>query len=246
MTAPPTDVRPVTPEAGSGSVARNLLYLVAAAVLIIGVVVAVLLFGVHRPPALAPVVPGQAPEPPASLAWSGWDGSSECLHVVDPSGQTREVTCGLDGGELVAWDDEGIVLLHWTGAGQRLETIDPDSGGVVSTRTARDLEAAMDHEREFGDTALYSRWRDGVLTVTGDAPGDTVLWTVEAPESYRVDRGVLAPDGSVIAAADTTGRLLVLDAAGEAAPRIWHDDVPDWGRLVWEGTALPEPPDAVG
>jgi YD repeat-containing protein len=244
MTTLETDVRSATPEPDPAD--RDLRYVVVAAVLIVGVVVAVLLFGVQRPPALDPVTPGQAPEPTASLAWSGWDGDGDCVHVLDPSGEAHEVTCDRDGFELIAWDDDGLVLLRWTGSGQRLETIDPDTGEVVATRTVRDPEAAFEREGEFGDTTLYSRWRDGVVTVTEDAPGDPVLWSVDAPESYRVERGAAAPDGSVIAGVDTAGRLLLFDPAGEVAPRVWHDDLPDWGGLVWEGTPLPQLPDAVG
>jgi hypothetical protein len=244
MTTLETDVRSAEPEPVPSG--RDLRYLVAAAVLIVGVVVGVLLFGVQRPPSLDPVTSGQAPEPPASLAWSAWSGDRDCIQVVDPSGEAREVTCDRDGFELVAWDEEGLVLLHWTGSGQRLETVDPETGEVVATRTVRDVEATFERELEFGDTALYSRWRDGVLTVTEDAPGDPVLWAVEAPEAYRVERGIVAPGGGVIAGVDSAGRLLVFDAAGEVAPRVWHDEVPAWSRLVWEGTALPELPDGQG
>jgi hypothetical protein len=246
MTTLETDLRPAEPERPASPMGRDVRYLVATAVLIVGVVAAVLLFGVQRPPALDPVTSGQPPEPPASLAWSGWTEDGDCVRVVDPRGTTRELTCDHDGGELVAWDDEGLVLLTWSGSGQRLETLDPDTGELVSSRTVSDIEAALDHEREFGDTALYSRWREGVLTVTEDSPGDTVLWAVEAPESYRVDRGVLAPDGRVVAGVDSAGRLLVFDAAGEEAPRLWHDDLPEWGPLVWEGTPLPERPTEQG
>jgi hypothetical protein len=236
-----TDVRSVAPEPPPAPASRDLRYLVTAAVLVVGVVGAVLLFGVQRPPQLDTVTPGEAPEAPASLAWSAWSGDRDCVHVVDPNGQVREVTCAREGFELVAWDDEGLVLLQWTGSGERLETIDPATGELLATRSVRDIEGAFDRELEFADTALYSRWRDGVLTVTRDGPDDVVLWAVEASEAYRVERGTAAPDGSVVAGVDATGRLLLFDAAGELAPRVWHDDVPTWSRLVWEGTALPEP-----
>lgn len=246
MTTSPTDVRPAASEPPPAPADHNLRYVLAAAVLVVGVVVAVLLFGVQRPPRLDAIAPGEAPEAPASLAWSAWTGSRDCVHMIEPSGEVRVVTCARDGFELVAWDDDGIGLLHWTGSGERLETIDPDTGEVVATRTVRDIEAAFGRELEFGDTALYSRWREGILTVMQYGPGDTVLWAVEAPEAYRVERGSVAPDGSVIAGIDSTERLLVFDATGELPPRVWYDDVPTWGRLVWEGTALPALPDGTG
>lgn len=218
---------------------RDVRYLVAAMVVIVGVVAAVLVFGVHRPPRLDPVEPGVAPEPPAALAWSAWSGDADCLHVLEPDGQARQVACQRDGFELLAWDETGIVLLQWSGAAERLETIDPDTGAVLDSRTVRGADAVLEPELDVGDTALSSRWRDGVLSVTDEGPNGTVLWAVEAPEVYRVERGTVAPDGSVLAGVDSAGRLLVFDPTGERPPRLWHDDVPTWGRLVWQGTALP-------
>jgi hypothetical protein len=242
MTTLETDLRPVEPEPPPVPTGRDVRYLVATAVLIIGVVAAVLLFGVQRPPALDPVTPGETPEPPASLAWSGWTEDGDCVRVVDPDGTSRELTCAHEGGELVAWDDEGLVLLTWTGSGLRLETLDPQTGEAVATRPVRDQEATFERELDLGDQTVYSRWRDGELQVYEDALGDPVLWAVDAPETYRVERGATAPDASVVAGVDSAGRLLLFDADGKAAPRVWHDDLPAWGPLVWEGTPLPELP----
>jgi hypothetical protein len=241
-----TDLPPAAPEPARAPATRDLRYLAAAAVLIVAVVAAVLVFGVQRPPRLDGVAPGEAPEAPAALAWTAWTGSSNCVHVVDPSGQVRVVTCAREGFELLGWDDRGIVLLHWTGAGERVETIDPDTGEVLATRTMRDREGGIGEGFEGGDSAVYSRWRDGILTVVEDGPAGDVLWAVEAPEAYRVEQGSVAPDGSMIAGVDSAGRLLLFDTAGEAAPRVWHDDVPPWSRLVWQGSTPAGERDATG
>lgn len=243
-----TDVRSTAPEPGPARATRDLRYLVGAAVLIVAVVAAVLVFGVQRPPRLDEVAPGEAPEAPAALAWAAWTGSSNCVHVVDPSGQVRVVTCAREGFELIGWDDRGIVLLHWLGSGERVETIDPDTGEVIATRTVRevDLDGVFDEGFGGGDSVVLSRWRDGILTVVKDGPGGYVLWAVEAPEAYRVEQGSLAPDGGVIAGVDSAGRLLLFDAAGEVPPRVWNDDTPPWSRLVWQGSAPPELRDATG
>jgi hypothetical protein len=206
------------------------------------------------PPRLDGVALGEAPEAPAALAWAGWTGSSTCVHVVDPSGQVRVVTCAREGFELIGWDDRGIVLLHWLGSRERVETIDPDTGEVIATRAVRDGDLDGVFDEGFGgdgffgggDSVVLNRWRDGILTVVKDGPGGYVLWAVEAPEAYRVEQSSVAPDRSVIAGVDSAGRLLLFDAAGEVPPRVWHDDAEPWSRLVWQGSAPPELRDATG
>jgi hypothetical protein len=227
-----------TPDRGIRSVA----YLVAAAILVVGVVGLVLLFGVHRPPPLDDIAPGASPEPPAAVAWTGWTGSRSCLSVIQPDGSMTELTCDREGLDVVAWIDDGIVVHNRrSGSSRSLELIDPETGRTLESWLAGDENAVYQALGYFDDpaldTTLYSRYRDGVLTVS--ASDGTQLWRVEAPEVYRVQRGLRSPDGSVVAAIDSGGRLLVLDATGSSEPRVWRDGLDEWSLFVWEGQPLP-------
>lgn len=240
MTVTPVAPAPASPEPREHH-DRNVWFVVAAAALILAVVGLVLLFGINRPPPLDAVEAGASPAPPAAVAVTSWTGSRQCLHVVQPDGTATELICGPQELDVVAWTDEGIVVRDWTGGGRALELIDPATGRTLQSWMAGD---ETDIDRALGDlgelpldTTLSSRYRDGVLIVM--AADGTELWRVDAADSYRVQRGLRSPDGSVIAALDTSGRLLVLDATGASEPRVWHDGLDEWGRFVWEGQPLP-------
>jgi hypothetical protein len=241
MTVTPVAPAPAEPGPTPDRGMRSVAYLVAAAILVVGVVGLVLLFGVHRPPPLDDIAPGASPAPPAAVAWTGWTGSRNCLNVIRTDGSATELTCDNDGLDVVAWTDDGIVVRNWTGPSTALELIDPETGRTLESWLAGD-ESAVDRalgdiEEPALDTTLYSRYRDGVLTVS--ASDGTQLWRVEAPEVYRVQRGLRSLDGSVIAAIDSGGRLLVLDPSGASEPRVWRDGLDEWLRFVWEGQPLP-------
>lgn len=235
-----TDLEITTqPDATPSSPTRSVALLVAAAVLIVAVVVAVLLFGVQRPPRLADVALGEPPAPPAGIAWTEWR-QQDCVWVLRPEGSATRLTCDRDGIAVRAWTDEGLVVTRWTGGNLvTVELLDPDDGAMLATWEVSEFQVGDDGEYDVEGSpgVLRSRWQDGTLTVTTRDGAE--LWTVETFEDYRVERATLAPDGSVIAAVDSLGRLLLLDGAGEHEPRRWATDVPQWGPLVWEGTPLP-------
>ena len=217
---------------------RSLVALLAAAGLVVAVVALVLVFGVARPPALATLADEPEPELTASLAWSHWEQDGACVNVVAPSGEHREVGCGFDGEELVAWTDDGIAMLVW-GPRDGVELIDPDTGEVVDTVAVTGVA-----EEWFGreGDAVRSRTVDGTLTVTL-REGDVELWRVDVPETYGVDDGFLSPDGEWVVLVDRAGRLLLVPADGSREPRVWHEVEESWVRPVWEGTPLPGPVD---
>jgi hypothetical protein len=220
------------PEGTSPSNQRSVVALLVAAGLVAVVIALVLVFGIARPPALATLAEEPEPALTASLAWSQWEEGGACLYVVAPSGEARQVDCGYDGEELVAWTDDGIAMLVW-GPRDGLELIDPDTGEVVDT-VRGESEAWFD--REGG--VVRTRTVDGTLTVTLRDSG-VELWRVDAPENYGVNDGFLSPDGAWVVLVDGAGRLLLVPADGSSEPRIWHEVDQAWVRPVWEGTALP-------
>jgi hypothetical protein len=210
---------------------RSLALLIAAGVLAAAVVVLVLLFGVARPPALAPLAAEPTPAPSAAVAWSAYEqDDGECLHVARPDAEVVRVACEVTGGMLVAWDDDGIVVPRW-GPSDELVWIDPVTGDEVRRDRVADGHDVDPHAQNV----VTSRHRDGVLTVTRQDTGE-VVWEVEAPDTYRVDNGTVSPDGAWIALVDSASRLLVLPQDGSVAPRVWAEDVPAWTVPLWEGT----------
>lgn len=203
--------------------------------LVVAVVVLVLLFGVARPPQLPSVQEAPSPSPEASVAWSQWEQGGSCIHTVDPQGRRTEVGCGYEGQELVAWNEDGIVMLV---AGPRRggEIIDPDTGEIVGQ-----IDAEPDEWRLGPPNGeVHSRNLDGTLTVTLRDSG-VELWQVDAPENYGINDGVLSPDGAWVAMVDRSQRLLVVPADGSVAPRVWTQLEESWVRPVWEGSAVPTP-----
>jgi hypothetical protein len=205
--------------------------LIAAAAVVVIAIGLVLAFGMARPPELASLAEEPEPALDAAVAWVRWDREA-CLYVATPDAATREVVCGLRGEEVLGWEADGIGMLGWEPS-EAIEVIDPDTGEVVDVRpsTGEPWE-----ERERGWDRIDSRQHDGVLTVR---LAGTVLWEVEAPEAYWVNPGALSPDGRFVVAFDSADRLLLFDATGERAPRVWLEDVEGWQAPVWQGTPLP-------
>lgn len=239
MTTPSAPVPPPPPAAtgadGTPSTTEprrppSLPALLAAAGVVVVTVVLVLLFGIARPPELTGLAEDPEPGLPA-VAWVHWDRDS-CLNVATADGETREVTCGLRGEEILGWEAEGIALAVW-GPSEQLEVVDPVTGEVEEVRP---LERDVLEERERGFDAVNIRRHDGLLTVRLDG---TTLWEVDAPEAYGLNPGSVSPDGRHVAAFDSADRLLLLDATGERPPRVWLDDVQGWQAPVWEGTPVP-------
>jgi hypothetical protein len=66
----------------------------------------------------------------------------------------------------------------------------------------------------------------------------TVLWSVTAPDGYRISASARQPVTGDIAMLDTAGRMLVL-RAGDTEPRVWAQGLErSYGEIVWQGTPL--------
>lgn len=218
---------------------RSLVALLAAAALVVVVVVLVLMFGIARAPALPELAEEPFPELSLSVAWNAWDEVADdrepatCLILARPDGTREQLACDRDGGEVVAWDDDGIVQRSW---GMRDEVVwyDPVTGHEVRREAVggdRDLSPPRDAD-------VSARREDGELVVRRDDT-DAVIWATSAPENYRINAGAVSPDGAWVAMFDSADRLLVVPADGSREPRVWVEDTPTWERPVWEGTSVP-------
>lgn len=216
---------------------RSVPLLLAAAAVIIATVVVVLVFGVNRPPALEPLAAG--PDAPSEgLARITWREDSACLEVFTVAEGRTEVTCELDGGEILGWKDDVIALRSWSEVGEEFLLVGEDG----EVRSRRLLSPEESQRLPFSPYAgARTSHRDGRLTVTVAAT-DTVAWDVKAASNYRVEVNALSDDGRWLAMVDTAGRLLVVPADGSGPPRVWVEDLGNaWDAIVWEGTGtIPE------
>jgi hypothetical protein len=203
--------------------------LLAAAVLVVAVVGAVMLFGVKRPPALASLRESPDPAPPAAIAWTDSGGDDLCIHVARPDGTVTQIRCEPLGGELLGWpDDDRLVLARHDGH-TSVADIHPVTGEVLEVR-AEDGDAEPVGPPPSDPVTSYRD--DGALVVEHDG---TELWRVAAPDGYDVHSSSESPDGTFVVMTDTAERLLVVPADGSRPPRIWADDVQSWTIPVWQG-----------
>lgn len=217
------------PERARPQQRRSAVLLAVAAVLVVGVVGLVLVFGIAHPPALEDLSDHPTPALDAAVAWAEWTSDGNCLHVARPEGEVEALRCERDGGEVAAWTDDGILLRSWEASGEQMIVIDAATGDVIDRR--RVGAGVAQHLPE----GVRSEHRDGRLVVTPERGGG-VIWEVDAPENYTVTSSAVSPDGRWVAMVDSAERLLVVPADGSAPPRIWAEDVPSWLQLVWEGT----------
>jgi hypothetical protein len=217
------------PAASPAADERRPWTLVAAAVVAVVVVALVLSLGVARPPALPTIADDPAVSAPAEVALLGWDDGETCLTIVATDGSTRRPWCSDQGGELLAWDDRGVVLRRYAGAGDLEVVVDPDTGEIVTSRSL-----PVDADRPAGperiEVTTSRTVASGSLEVrSGDG---TVLWRTDAPRSYDVTGGWSHPDGEVVALLDSARRLLLVPADGSSEPRVWAEDVTTWVEVV--------------
>jgi YD repeat-containing protein len=222
-----TTTRPIDPPASApaGEHDRRPLALVAAGIVATVIVALVLLVGVVRPP---PLEPFTDPSFDGAAAVASWE-RDWCVSVIDADGARTQVRCDQQGGELVGWTDEGIVVRTWVGDREQETTLDPTSGEVVVTVDRPDAEL----EGWWPEPDLPSVGaRDGRLEVRHDGE---VLWSVDADEPYEVTAGWESPDGRWVALQDSAERLLLVPTDGSAPPAVWAEGVEPYATVVWRG-----------
>jgi hypothetical protein len=226
MTTTLTASRPADPEPVRHD--RSLPLLIGAGVLVLLVVGGVLLFGIVRPPELPSLAEVPDPAPTSSVAYLTEQAERTCIRVAQPDGTTVGPWCDRMGGELVGWDEDGLLLRRWDGV-ETVRILDPTTGEVVGRAPDRAW-------REPYDTAVvWTERRDGELIVRLDED-DTELWRVESPEPYEIRSSARSADDAWVAMVDSADRLLVVPADGSVGPRVWTTDVSSWNWPVWEGT----------
>lgn len=224
------EVPPVEVDDGEGGGLpgrRSVLALLGAALLVVVVLALVLVFGVARPPELMPLTDATA-RPAVGVAWTAWGTNGACVSIGSPDGSVRELRCERDGGDVIAWTDEGVIVRRWMQSGETDLVLDPASGEVIDRR------AVDDETYRAWPAGVRSYREDGALVVELETT-DQVIWRVEAAETYDIYQGALSPDGNWVAMGDSADRLLVVPADGSGPPLVWSGDFDAWQVVVWEG-----------
>lgn len=202
----------------------------AGAVALIGIVIAVVaVFGLEPYPDL-PSLAAQ-PDPPVTgrVAYVEYGMGGACLHVVDGAGRDEELGCGPGYDGEIHWVDDGQLGVRTY---RDLDASTVDVLDVATGELVDELELAagpvpgLDRTNEAGDR-VSTDVRTGLATVyVTSAGGDRqAVLEVDGPAGYTfVDVG-WTDDGRWIAALDTIGRVVAIDAEGEAEARIWADDI---------------------
>lgn len=204
-----------------------------AVIAVVGSLVATL--GVVPFPDTPTVADEPDPAPPGRLAYTRWDRSEACLHIVDGSGDDREIACGESvAGETLVWTDDGYVAVtRWGLDGRELQVIDPATGAVVEVRQVDDGDPVKEFEEPSGGTFATSddgtdarvRSSGGEVSVAVGTDGEMdVIWRATAPETYRLEEIRWSPDGAWLLIRDSRGSLLVMPADGSVGPRLWVED----------------------
>lgn len=212
---------------------RSVPLLIAAGVLVVVAIVLLVTMGIKRPPVLEPIGAGDE-LPTESIVRFAYQDEGPCVEIVAPSGEVRELTCDVEGGEVLGWKDGTIALRTYSNVGEEIVLLDADSGSVL----ARELIDPMSTERLPSPVYSVVRTtnRDATFTVRL-ARDNTLLWSVDAPSSYRIDVSAVTADGTWVAMVDNARRLLLVRADGSAPPRVWIEDIgSSWDAIVWEGT----------
>lgn len=228
---------------------RRAVIAVTAAVAVVATVTALVVAFAIIP---LPAFPSLRDEPDASIpgtvAFGRWD-DGYCWYVVPAGGgEDREVLCREDfGGEPgVQWTADGSLAMgQWDFGEYATVLIDPATGVEVGRYT--EPFAGEPVERSGPGVAERARRADGAVVsarsvsdagraaVTIRYPDGTtsVLLDVEGPRDYRIEFAQWSPDGSWVLASDSEGRVLVLRAEGDPAPRILVADVYEYSPPAW-------------
>ncbi len=215
-------------------------YLIGAAALVVIVAILALVFGIIRTPALEGLTDAQRAALPGGVAWTEFNDREGCadLMVAQPSGGAESLTCSEQLDRIVGWTEDGIITVAWTDNGENLQTRDPATGEVLSSRN---LGGYLDKPDAEGIGSGFTVERSEGLLVLANR-SSTVVWETEADARYKIGTLAVSSDGRWVAMTDSAERLLVVKADGSEPPAIWATGVREWSwrSVTWEGT---EPPD---
>lgn len=208
--------------------ARQRWALAAAVAVVLVAVVIVAVFGLVPYPEVPTV--GARPNPPvtALLAYVDYEASGgPCLRLVDGRGREREVGCGMSyGGELRWLDAERLAVATFPPPEGTARVVDVDSGEVVEV-LEEPLEPPGATDTSPDGARAIAGGRDGQVWLQVTEPDGSTRRVLEldGPSTYALYQTAWSSDGDWIVVLDSIERLLVVDAAGALAPRVWAESL---------------------
>lgn len=214
---------------------RTTLGLLAAGTVVVTTVAIVVAVGWVRLPAMPTLT--EAPSPPlagrVAYVHGTWD--RPCIAVTDlADGATQDLQCGTGSVTSLAWTADGdVAVAAWAEYEPRpgdlvVRVLDPASGVEVDQRVLGEPDVRWDADRQVrsdGARLLVPANRDGTvdLRVRADDGTTTTLLHLDGPRDYGIVSAQWSPDGAWVLGLDTRGRLFVLGADGDPAPRLVAD-----------------------
>ena len=220
---------------------RRFVAMAASAAVVVGVLVAILLFGVRDVPSYPALA--DAPDP-SITGWIAYGVAGDdkvgnlCIDVVPAGGGVpRRITCSAGG--PFSWSSDGMLQVYRVPlltAPYTVTRYDPATGaslGDASTASAPYANSYGSPRRADGAVVAVSRDRVIVGMGTGSI---TILRVADAPDDYAFLLGRWSPDGRWVLVQDSERRLLVVAADGTGSARVVAADLTysfDW----WQPTS---------
>lgn len=214
---------------------RTTLGLLAAGTVVVATVAIVVAVGWVPLPAMPTLA--EQPNPPlagrVAFVHGTWD--RPCIAVADlADGTTQDLDCGSGSAMSLAWTTDGdLAVAAWAEYEPRpgdvvVRVLDPVSGVEVDQRILDEPDARWETDRQVradGARLLVPADRDGSvdLRVGADDGTTTTLLHLDGPRDYGLVSVQWSPDGAWVLGLDTRGRLFVLGADGDPAPRLVAD-----------------------
>ncbi|MFT5563584.1 MAG: hypothetical protein ACI970_000297 [Myxococcota bacterium] len=174
-----------------------------------------------------------------------------CVELWDGDGTLRDELCREEAEDGSAYFTEaGTLVVGGYGSFDETRPVQDEDGGRWVVIDPRTLEVVAETSGErpadltggepyFDPYTESIRWPRTEGSTLIDSETDEVILDIGGPPGYRLDQGVISPDGAWVVARDERGRLIVAPVDGSGAPAVWLElgrdgNIDLWGSIFWE------------